>query len=244
MNKFPVILIAIFISSLLIFALTGREIIEKSDSNPKPLSTKSRVKMIIYRNGKIKGKKEFELISKKINGNDRMLIKFIRPTRIKLLTHSSKGKDDRQWIKTRSGKPKRIVSQNRGKSFVHSHIFYEDLQTRDINKYRYRSLGTAKAVGFDCYKVEAVKIKGDKIYDKTVLYVRETDNFIVRIDLYKNNRLLKYFENYKIKNIKGIITPLKSVMYLANGKGKTILEIISIKYNIKLTNSLFNKSAL
>jgi hypothetical protein len=178
------------------------------------------------------------------NDEDKALIEFKKPTQIKLLTHSHKGKDDDQWLRLSSGKVKRIVSSGRDKPFVNSHFYYEDLTSIDIDDYVYQLLGEGKAADADCYMVEGVKQEGEKVYDKVVFYVRKSDYFVVRVDFYKKGKLLKFLENYDIKEIDGILTPYKMTMELADGNGKTELILKGLKYNTDIDSAKFRKEAL
>ena len=105
-------------------------------------------------------------------------------------------------------------------------------------------MGEEKAVGFDCYAVETIKETGEKVYSKLVLYVRKSDNFIVKIDFYEQSEFHKYLENKDIRMIDGILTPFSSTMTLANEKGHTELKILKLEYNRSLRDSTFNKEAL
>ncbi len=234
----------ILLLSLPVYALTGREIMEKSDALPQPNTAKSKILMLIEKGGQIQ-EKEFILQMKKFdNDEDKAIIEFTRPTQIKLLTHSHKGRDDDQWLSLSSGKVKRIVSSGRDKPFVNSHFYYEDLTSIDIDDYAYKLLGEENAVGADCYKVEGVKQIGEKVYDKLILYVRKPDFFVVRVDFYKGGEFHKFLENYDIKEIDGILTPYKMKMELADGKGKTELILKGLKYNSDIDSAKFNKEAL
>jgi len=227
-----------------LYAMTGREIMEKSDALPEPDTAKSKILMLIHKGSKVL-EKEFTLQMKQFdNDEDKALISFIRPTQIKLLTHSHKGKDDDQWLRLSSGKIKRIVSTGRDKPFVNSHFYYEDLTSIDIDDYAYKLLGEGNAVGEDCYKVEGVKQIGEKIYDKVIFYVRKSDYFVVRVDFFKDGEFHKFLENYHIKKIDNILTPHKLKMELANGKGKTELVLKGLKYNTDIDSARFNKEAL
>jgi len=242
-NVFLALVLVMFLCQPL-YALTGREIMEKSDALPQPDSAKSKILMKIHKGGKVQ-EKEFTLQMKQFdNDEDKALIAFIRPTQIKLLTHSHKGRDDDQWLRLSSGKIKRIVSSGRDKPFVNSHFYYEDLTSVDIDEYDYKLLGEEKAVDVDCYKVEAVKNTGEKVYDKVTFYVRKSDFFVVRIDFYKKGKFLKFIENFHVKKIDDILTPHKVKMELANGKGKTELLLKGVKYNVKIDSATFNKEAL
>lgn len=228
-----------------VWALTGREIMDKNDALPEADTGESKVMMFVHKGSRTL-EKEFEIISKKFpNDEDKTLIAFKRPTRIKLLTHAHKSRDDDQWLRLSSGKIKRIAGSDKGKSFVNSHFYYEDLTSRDIDDYDYKLLGEETVKGESCYKVEAVKReKKDRVYTKSILYVRKSDYFIVRIDLFKNNKFHKYVENSDVRKIDGILTPFEITMTLANGKGDTQLKVQSVTYNENIPSRKFNKEAL
>lgn len=226
------------------FGMTGREIMEKTDALKKPDTAASKVLMEIQKGGKVE-EKEFVLQIKQYeNDEDKALITFIRPTQIKLLTHSHKNVDDDQWLTLSSGKVKRIVSSGRDKPFVNSHFYFEDLTSVDIDEFDFQLIGEEKAVGEDCYKVEGVKKTSEKVYSKVVFYVRKPDYFVVRIDFYKDGVFHKFMENKEIKTIDGILTPHRITMELADGKGKTELTLKGLKYNIAIDDATFNKDAL
>ena len=225
-------------------ALTGREIMEKSDALAQPDTAKSKVLMLIHKGGRVQ-EKEFLLQMKQYdNDEDKALIQFITPTQIQLLTHSHKGRDDDQWLALSSGKVKRIVSSGRDKPFVNSHFYYEDLTSIDIDDYDYKLLGEGTAADAECYKVEGVKKVGEKIYDKVVFYVRKSDYFVVRVDMYKDGEFHKFLENYDVKEVDGILTPFQMKMELADGQGKTELILKGLKYNSEIDDATFRKEAL
>ncbi len=236
--------IALLFAAPSLYALTGREIMERTERLAKPQSTIAQSVMKIYRNGELKETKEFEMTGKKYGDDSRALIEFLRPTRIKFLMHSYKSKEDSQWLKTTGGKPKRISGGDRGDSFVHSHLSYDDLQGREIDDYNYRYLGDEIALGEDCYKVEAVKKSSDRIYEKVILFVRKSDHFVLAIQFFQKGRLLKYLHNYDIRSVDGILTPFRAVMYLPGDRGRTEILMKSVRYNVPVPDSAFSKAAL
>lgn len=243
--KMTVLLTVLFCFPQMVFALTGRDIMVQSDKLVSPKTAKTDVTMLIYK-GKNVEKKSFTAYAKEYPGDEtRILISFQKPTRIQLLTHSHKGQEDDQWIALSSGRVKRVVSSDKGKPFVHSHFYFEDLGSLDIDDYDFKYIGDAKGVGTDCYKVEGVKKKNkEKVYDKMVFYVRKSDYFVVRIDFYQNGQFHKFMENKNIRNKDGILTPYQVVMSLANGQGRTELNVGSVEYNKAIPSSKFNKETL
>ncbi len=245
MKKISAFLLLVFtVCAGVAFAITGREIMEKTDALKKPESGISTMEMNIYRGGSLEEVKELRITGKKINGNQKSLTEFIKPTKIKFLSHENKGRDDDQWLKMTSGKPKRIASQDKGKPFVHSHIFYEDLSALDINDFDFTYKGDGQTLGAPCFIVDAVKKGSEKVYSKVTLYVRKSDYYVIKTDFYQNNKILKTMENFDIKIVNGIITAHRMVMSMADGSGKTEMKMKSVQYNVPVYDSLFNKETL
>ncbi len=153
---FTLFILLLFVQTL--FALTAREILDKSEDLARPKSVKSKMIMKIYK-GDTTLEKEFESIGKKIKeGEDRALMSFIRPTKIKFLSHSHKKRDADQWLRLSSGKIKRIAITDKDKYFVNSHFFYEDMSgdKRDRDDYNLKKIADKKILGHDCYVIETV----------------------------------------------------------------------------------------
>ncbi len=225
------------------YAVTGRDLIDRANSIAKPDTAVSELKMLIHKE-KRTTEKIFTVDTKIFNGNERKtLVAFLKPTRIKLLTVSHKSREDDQWLRMSGGRIKRITTSTKNKPFVNSHFTYEDMISRNIDHYSYKRLKDAKVSGELCYRVKSTKTKGRRIYDKTVLYIRTKDYFIIRVDFYRDGKFLKYLANYNIKKTGGIITPYKIVMTSAT-KGRTELFIRKIQYNVPVNDSKFRKESL
>lgn len=256
----------------------GRKIMDAVDDKPSPDKLESTSTMAI-----VKGDaenpivKEFKTytkqydednvcsINKNIDGIS--LIEFIRPSKIKLLSYSYENKDDDMWLKLSSGAPKRIEGTGKQGEFQNSHLTYEDMETRNLDDYEFKYLGTAtiKVEGKEsaCYGIEAKKIKGDdSSYSKARFYIRVKDLVVVRADMYdKDGKPYKYKQLLvlKTKKMKGnntydMIT--KVVMQVLDdpktkdvdeGKNQfTIIELGDIKVdaNANIDESKFRKESL
>lgn len=225
------------------YALSGRDIVDRARNLKLPDTARSDLTMVIHKGGRVT-KKDFTITTKSFGNDERKtLVEFTRPAKIKLLTYSYPDRDDDQWLRLTSGKIKRITPSAKSKSFVNSHFTYEDILSRNVDDYTYDYLGKEKAMGEECYKVESVQTNGDKVYDKTVLFFRKTDYFIMRIDFYKKGKFIKYLANYNIRKTDGVLTPYKVVMTSAH-KGKTELYVNNMLYNISIPQSKFKKEAL
>lgn len=243
-NKGILTIFCLLLFAQSIYAMTAREILDKSEDLPKPKSSKSRMIMKIHKGSTVL-EKEFSSISKKVKNGDRALVSFIRPTKIKLLSHSHKDGASDQWMRLSSGKLKRIAVSDKDKPFVNSHFFFEDMSAEKRNKddYNLTKLKDKNILGKDCYVVQSEpKSMKDRVYDKTVVYIRKSDFLPIRVDFYYKGEYYKYLEIKKDKKIKGIITPLVLVMTMVDGSGKTELKTKKgyPKYNKKIKNSKFN----
>ncbi|WP_300675033.1 outer membrane lipoprotein-sorting protein [Desulfoluna sp.] len=226
------------------FALTGREVVDRSEDIASPDTATSEVVMEITKKGNLT-EKTFSLTAMEGESEeDRALIAFHKPSRIKLLTHSHKAKDDDQWLQMSSGKVKRISQSSKKKAFVNSHFTYEDISSRDVDDYAYTLLGNETVGGEPCYKVESIRIRGKKVYDKTVLYISEKDWFLRRMDFYSKGKLLKILENKDIRTVDGILTPYVVVMRRVKQGGTTRLLLKEVHYNLPLKMTDFRKESL
>jgi hypothetical protein len=188
------------------------------------------------------------------------------PGSTKILTHSYKNKDDDMWIKLSSGSPKRISGKGKHGYVQNSHFTYEDMESENIDDYEYEYLGetTLKVNNKDtlCYKVQRIKIHGEEsTYSKANIYLRKSDLFTVRIDLWdKNNnphktiRMLK-ITTFETKQGKYTIAVKTGVSLIDNPETKdvnegdhqyTIMEMKSIKIDedAQIDESKFRKESL
>lgn len=229
------------------FALTGREIMAKNNALPKAKSMITKSKLKIYKGSRIE-EKIFSGISKKYGNEIRARVTFSYPTHIEFLMWDVPGEDSVQWLKMSTGKVRKIASSNKGNTWVNSHFYYEDVGDNDIDDFAYKYLGEtdvsdSKGNKTSCYKVEARKVKGTRVYTKTIIYLGQKDYVIRRIDYYEKGRHTKSQYSYKIQKISGIYTPRAVVMKRTDGKGKSILFIKSIKYNAPVSDQMLKRES-
>jgi len=243
-NSKPVyITLALLLSIPLMAGESARKIMEKNDALPEAKTQKSHSIMAIFK-GKKPEIKEFKMYSKKYGKKLRSRSRFIKPSRIEFLSWSKPGEDSLQWIKLSGGTVRKIAASNKSGSFVGSHFYYEDLTDRDIDDYDYKLLGETTEAGADCYKIESVKTVGTKVYEKGIMYVRKSDYFIIRVDLYEKKGHTKTMYAQKIEKINGILTPRKVIMKRTDGNGKTIIYLKKVEINKKVSDSLLKKDSL
>ena len=96
---------------------------------------------------------------------------------------------------------------------------------------------------YDCYKIEMLKKEGvESGYSHLIAWVIK-DNFItITIDYYDRENpelFLKLLVQYDIKDIDGIPTATKIVMYNQQENSQISIQILEVKYNVVLDDCLF-----
>jgi hypothetical protein len=230
-----IITVNIFLTLLLIsesaFALTGREVMEKNNALKKADSSIQKNVLLIIKGDK-QEKKEMDGIMKKYMGNTRKHISFSFPTKLEFLVWDEPGTDSQQWVKLSSGRVRKVASSDKGNPWVNSHFYNEDISENDINDFTYKLIGEENINNVACYQVESIKSKGTAVYSKTIAYISKNDFVMQRVDFFEGGIHTKTLTMNNIESISGIFTPRKLVMERTDGKGKSILYIQSIKYDV------------
>jgi hypothetical protein len=177
-------------------------------------------------------KKEMESIMKKSGKNTRKRISFSFPTKMEFLVWDEPGTDSRQWIRLSSGRVRKIASSDKGNPWMNSHFYNEDISDSDINDFSYRLVGEANVDSIPCYQVESIKRNGTPVYSKTIAYVAKSNFVMHRVDFYEGGVHTKTLTMNNIEDISGILTSRKMIMERTDGKGKSIIYLQSIKYNV------------
>lgn len=218
-----------------VFSMTGLQIMERNDRLPKEKTALRESVLLIVKEGKSE-KKEFVSVLKRYGETTRSRMNFTYPTRIEFLVWDEPGKDSIQWIKLSSGKVRKIASSDKDKPWMNSHSFYEDIGEKNIRDYTYRLVGEDAVDGKPCYRVESVKARGTRVYSKTVVYVGKDDFLKYRIDFYQRGTHIKTVLFKNIEKIAGIYTTRKMEMIRTDGRGKSILYLKSVKYNLPVSD--------
>ncbi len=189
----------------------------------------------------------------------------VYPSRMKILTHSYSNRSDDIWIKLSSGSSKRISAAGKQGYIQNSHFTYEDMESRDLDDYRFRLLGevTIKVAGVatPCYQVESIKMRGEESrYSRTHIYRRIEDLFTVRTDMWDQNgnphKTLRVLASNKLRGHAEYTIAAKLGVSLVDdprtkrideGRDQyTIMEMTEIKVDdaAQIDDSLFRKESL
>ncbi len=228
--------------------LTGRQIMEKQKEVSK-LEGSEMVGTLKIINQKSRERIRKTSIAAKSYGDElsKRIIIFLYPADVKgtgMLVFDYENKDDDMWIYMPAlRKTRRIVSSEKGKSFMGSEFTNADISTPNLNDFNYKKLGTEQVGDTDCWEIESIPkdedIADENGYSKRIIYIGKKD-FVTRKTVYYNldGELHKILE---AKNIKLIDTENKKYMAAEmtminkqNGrKSIWIIDEIVVNPNIK-----------
>jgi outer membrane lipoprotein-sorting protein len=247
-----------FLFSNLAFAMTAKEIMEKSENAKITKDLSSKAKIVTGGGGKPERVKEFDWW-RKLSADGihfKILTKFLSPAEVKnegILFLEGKGDQTEILIYLPSYKKiRRVETGQQSGSFMGSEFSYADITNQHTEDYDYKLLREEKCGDNDCYVIEYVP-NSDVVLDKIgspkgTLWIRK-DNFMnvhtEILDLEK--KLWKKLEAKEIKmvdpaNKKWFTHYLKMENIKTNRF--TIFTFSDVKVNQGLSDSIFNQQNL
>lgn len=192
---------------------------------------------------------EYESWSK--NGGEKNLMRYTKPARIKgqamlLLNHA----DDIWAYFPRTKRVRKLATHAKKQKMQGSDFTYEDMGSGDafIKKFTSRRLPDEKMEDQDCYKIELIrKENADSHYSRLIMWVIQDNFYPVVIDYFDEDDptlWLKRMVQSDIREIDGVPTAMKMVMFNKTDNTQTSMEILSCEYNKPLNDSMFSEREL
>ena len=236
----------IFSVSVLSFGqeLTGEEIINKVNGLINQDTVQAKIKMTITTTSGQKRIFVYDSYSK--NKGEKNLIRYIEPKRVKGQAILMLNYANDIWIYfPRTKRIRKLASQSKSQKMEGSDFSYEDTGASDafIIDFTSKKLGSEKKEGYDCYKIEMIRKESSETgYSRLIMWIIKDNFFPVVIDYYDRDNpelSIKTLVQYDIKEIDGIPTAIKIVMYNKQENSQTSIEMLEVKYNVVLDDSLF-----
>ena len=181
--------------------------------------------------------KKFNGEGKRYGSETRLRINFTHPSRIGFLVWNDRAKGSQQWIKLSSGKVRRLASSDKGSPWMNSHFYNEDIGDFSLDDFSHRKTGEKTIDGTLCEIIEALKNKGASVYSKKIFYVEKDRRLIKSIDFFEKGVHTKTLYLEKYEKIQDIWTPRKVSMVRTDGRGKSVLYVKSIEYNVPVSDA-------
>lgn len=229
--------------------MTGDDIIKKVNEMFNVDSGYAKSKMIITTSSG--SQRTFIYESWQKNKGEKNLMRYLEPRRVKgqavLMLNNA---DDIWMFFPRTQRVRKLASHAKKQKMQGSDFSYEDMGGGDafLNDYTTKRLEDEKMEGQECYQLELIrKPDSDLSYSRLVLWVMK-ENFVpLVIDYYAEkdpDHLEKRLVEGNIRIIDGIPTAMKVVMINKNDNTQTVMELLDVRYNIKLADSMFTERGL
>lgn len=232
---------------------TGREIMEQARENQTLSGTEYIGTLTIYDSkGNVRSRKiaaaskdyPAEHVSKRI-------IRFLEPADVKgtgMLVFDHDLKDDDMWIYMPSlRKTRRIVSSDKGKSFMGSEFSNADMAAENMNDFEYKLLGEAVFAGVDCWKIEVLPvdedIADDNGFSRKVVWIAQSDYVMRHAEFYDMfEELFKVQTNSDVAVLDGEQQKYQAktmVMENVQNGRKSVMSMDQIAFNPNVKDELF-----
>jgi len=245
--------IMLFISAA-IWSQDAKEISKKALDLTKVDAMEMTSTLRIYNDKGRERVKQTATASKKFGETTKIITRFVSPADVKgigLLIYDNEDKDDEMWIYLPAlRKVRRIVSSEKGKSFMGSEFSNADMSMPNLDDYTYNIIGSEQYVGKDCWQIESIPVNEDIAdengFSKKTAWINKL-NFqtykVVYYDFdnepYKEMLLDKYEEAGKGK----FMIRKMEILNLQNDR-KSVLTIDQLQMGSSLTENSFTPAAL
>jgi outer membrane lipoprotein-sorting protein len=194
--------------------------------------------------------RRFDSQTRRHDGLQDSLIRFTYPTDIQdtaFLTLERAGDDAEQFLYLPAlRRVRRIVAKQKGKSFVNSDLYYQDLERRAPDKDQHRIVGEEQVDQWQCWILESIpKEEESSAYGKTLAWIDQTSLLPVKGEFFdgKQNRI-KSTVVHRLDQVDRIWTVLDSEITSLESRHTTRLTVQEIRYNTGLSANNFNKRSL
>ncbi|MBD3289757.1 outer membrane lipoprotein-sorting protein [candidate division KSB1 bacterium] len=247
---FIFILIPLFLGSVLIGQeLTGDQIVDKVNELLSPETSIGKMQMTITTTSGEKRTFTYESWSK--SKGEKNLVRYLEPRRVKDQAVLMLNNADDIWMYfPRTQRVRKLATHAKKQKMQGSDFSYEDMGSGDtfIEDFTATRLEDEFMEGYDCYKIELNrKPDSDVSYSRIIMWVIKENFYPIVLDYYnEDNPDLheKRLIQSDIRNINGIPTAMKAVMYNKRDNSQTSMEILEVKYNIPLKDNLFTERNL
>ena len=198
--------------------------------------------------------RKIAMSSKKFGDVTKTLITFISPADVKgtaLLSYDYEDKDDDMWVYMPAlKKVRRIVSSEKGKSFMGSEFTNADMGKPNDADFKYSILETEDYEGKTCWKIEAVpqskEVEKSCGYSKKISYIEKNTYLCHKVEFFDSKgglqRIQTNSDYKKQSNGKYFFYNMK----MENTQTKRVSEMVvdKIQLGSQLSESAFAPAAL
>jgi hypothetical protein len=194
--------------------------------------------------------RELEISAMDKGGLRKSLLRFTSPADIAgtgfLALENDQGETEQFLYLPALKRTRRIVTGQKGRSFVNTDFTYEDMERRPVEDSEHIVTGEADLSGVKCWLLESRPKPGsDSQYSLVRAWVSQDHSVILKADFFTDGiDPIKRYTVLQLENIQGIWTEKKVSMEDLESGHKTLLEIREITYNSGIPESVFSQQSL
>lgn len=233
--------------------LTGREIIERSQHLERVDDLEAVIKMEIIKDGSIR---EREMIMRAYYGDDgteRSLIRFTAPADVQgsgFLNIVHADGEEESWIYLPAvGRERRIISQERGESFMGSDFTYEDI-SQTIDDYEYELLDRTEIQGREVFKIKYRPVTQELVenveFSHQIAYIDVNEFYVLKVEYFDAaGEKIRLLTGENVKQIgENLYQPTILTMENLKTGRKTVLTYKEIAVNVGFSADDFSRRQL
>jgi len=194
--------------------------------------------------------RELEISAMDANGLRKSLLRFTSPADIAgtgfLAIETGKGETDQFLYLPALKRTRRIVTGQKGRSFVNTDFTYEDMERRPVEDSEHAITGEEELSGVKCWVLESRPKPGrDSQYSLVRAWISQDHSVSLKVEFFMGGSTpVKRYTVLQLENIQGIWTERKVIMEDLKSGHATTLEITQIQYNTGLSDSVFSEHSL
>src|SRR5690606_26882401 len=234
----------------------AKQIMGKMIDNRKVAGSEAVVKMTIVNAGGKTNERSLSMATKVVDGGktEKRIYRFLSPADVKgtgVLVFDYEDKADDVWLYLPAmRKTRRIVSSQRGQSFMGSEFTYGDFNTPAIEDYNYKILGDEAVDGDASWKIEVTPKSADiaegEGYSKKVFWVSKK-TYTIRKGVFYNQdgEAFKELSTKDVKELeKGKSRAMRLEMVNKKNGRKSIFVTEKVALNPKVKDEYFTQRYL
>lgn len=248
------LIVSLLVISTLSFGQDAREITQKAIDLTRIDAMEMTSTLTIYDAKGRERVRQTATASKKFGNTTKVITRFTSPPDVKgtgILIYDHEDKDDDMWIYMPAlRKTRRIVSSEKGKSYMGSEFSNADMSVPNLDDFTYSVEGSEQLEGKDCWLIIAVPVDDEVAdnngYSKRISWVEKETYFTYKSTFYDFDDMV-YKEitmgQYEEMGDSKYIIRRMEAENLDNGR-RSVMTIDQLQKGSELTENSFAPSAL
>lgn len=254
-GKFILALIMLTVTTgAFIFSQPAREIIEKATDVIDMESMEMATTLKITDNKGRERVRKLVTATQEFNGIIKTVVRFTAPADVKgtsMLIYDYKDRSDDMWIYLPAlRKTRRIISSDKGKSFMGSEFTNADMSKPNQDDFEYRILSSENFNGKECWKIETrcknEDIEDENGYSRKISWIEKGTYLIYKVafyDFYGELHKVELFKNYKKQNGEKYFAYHMEKKNVQNGR-ESVMIIDEFQNRTSMPETAFSPSVL